>query len=384
MDGEKHRLLLGTGWEEIEPVKTSWKIIFRDNMSDLRILDTDFTETSVIGNIGGLNCPIALNSAKGLAYYPVCDTWAADPSDRKRPGSWFESNWLEELDIVRSSRRVVCKAPKSFSFNWLLSLSPGGDRLLAYMYGPIVSGKMPAYLVHIDASSGNVVRKVELPPGAFHPSDVSWEFERVLFSGFRVGVGLVGFDGVVIEPAGEQGKYFAGNGSINHVTGDVAFDCYSGMYLWHIVTGEVDMMAKNGQRPSWMADRRGLWFSDDDSSLLRLNLANRMVEEIVRMEGAAYASSNFGVPITQTNDGRYLLVALSRKRKPTESEVHSAHPGPDVVIVDGVRHVRQGEDGVSGWRWDHVTCIVDTVEKKLWQVPSYISNNAWVTAKSPR
>ncbi|MBM4050956.1 MAG: MFS transporter, partial [Planctomycetes bacterium] len=170
-------LLLAEGWQEVRPAQTGRHLIWNDKQH-LVMTDTSFSERKALGEIGGLNAPIAVDQTRKIAYCASVSYGCTEATEHSRRCAMGRGECcIAAFPLDSSAPRVVTKAPSGFEFNWLLHLLPGGDRLVSYL----LSKEKPndRALAIVDLSTGELTITA-LDPKLFFPHAIDTERQRIL------------------------------------------------------------------------------------------------------------------------------------------------------------------------------------------------------------
>lgn len=338
-------LLLAKGWKTVAPRASGHKLVWQSG-SKLYCSDTDFTNPMCMGNIGPVDCPVAVDPKRGLAYRYVSP-------------EYFESKDFSEL---RSFNLQTGESERLFTLDlnkwiiWLLRYLPGKDVLLA-----LVSTHMPGQGVHIQHQLGLFdLRKrqsllVPLPRDAFVPLDVDIERQEVLFYGVE-GYQWIHYSGhrqLLLRdrnlPDGRGGAF--------HPTLPIVALGGGKIVLYHREERRFDILDVRGHHPVWSVDGNTLWYAESSGDLFRYDMNERVSERILSVAGNPYADIKHVRPVKLTPDGRYLATVLTRRIK------------------------RRTDEGVSDneplFRLSHAIVIADLERKEIWQHPGFSPNFEW-------
>ncbi|MGE9292975.1 MAG: hypothetical protein ACQKBW_05130 [Puniceicoccales bacterium] len=346
MPATKLPLLLGSGWEAVTPHDVGPKLLWQAG-SSLMVSGTDFSEPRDLGEVGLVDCPIAYDPSRGLAY------GYASPRGRQREDFSEFRAWHPDQGTVS---RLFRLGLNQWAL-WMLRHLPRHDALLS-----LVATAMPGEGVNIQHQLGiydlGKMRSllVSLPRDAFLPLDVHPTRREVLFYGVE-GYQVIEFTGKRLRRLGGPGLP-EGRGGCYHPDGDKALLGGSGIVQWDLANDRLDPLHPRGHYPLWAPGGEGFWFSESSGDLFYYSLAEGRAERVLALAANAHPDIRHARAPVPTRDGRYLALCLTRRVK------RSAGSAPDAPL----------------YRHDHCLCVVDTLKRQVWQYPGPCRNVVWAEA----
>ena len=336
-------LLLGSGWQAVPPRATGRHLLWQAG-AKLMCAGTDFAEPQLLGETGLVDCPLAVDAARGLAY------GYASPQGRQQE----DFSELRAWHIKEGTGSRLFRLGLNQWALWLLRYLPRHDALLG-----LVATDMPGEGVHIQHQLGifdlGKMKSllVSLPRDAFLPLDVHPTRREVLFYGVE-GYQVIEFSGKRVRRLAGSGLP-EGRGGSYSPDGDKALLGGSGIVLWDMAADSLKALHPRGHTPVWDPSGAGFWFSESSGDLFYYSLAEGQTERLVALAANAHPDIRHSRPPVATADGRYLALCLTRRNK------RSAGSEPDAPL----------------YRYDHCLCVLDTREREVWQLPGPCRNAVW-------
>jgi hypothetical protein len=337
------KLQLAEGFREVAPRACGHRLLWEEN-GDLRCGETDFSVTKNFGQLGGADCPIAVDPARGLAWAYCC---------QYRLGVRDYSE-IREFDLATGrSRRLVRLGLQQWAI-WLLAHWPAADSLFVLVAtGTQASAiNIRHHLAVINLRDG-ALHLVALPRDAFAP--LAWCLRRrwVIFHGAE-GTHLVSFTGrkMLTLPVGGP----LGRGADIHPEKPLALVGGDGIWLWNLEDGTSRRLRERGQYPRWMPDGRSCWFSESSSDLFQLDCDTGAEKRLLRIAGNNFTEINYARPIAADATGRRLALPLTRllKTDPSVAERTS--------LLSRI----------------HRLCVVDLDAREAWLSGGYARQLVWI------
>ncbi|MDP0497160.1 MAG: hypothetical protein Q7Q73_13230 [Verrucomicrobiota bacterium JB024] len=346
MPATKLPLLLSPGWQMVSPRSVGIPLLWQAG-AKLMCGQTDFAEPVTLGEVGLVDCPVAFDPGRGLAY------GYASPQGRQREDFSELRAW--HLDQGTGSR--LFRLGLNQWALWLLRYLPRHDALLA-----LVATDMPGEGVNIQhqlvifdlAKMKSLL--VSLPRDAFLPLDLHPTRREVLFYGVE-GYQVVEFSGKRLRRLAGPGLP-EGRGGCYHPSGDKVLLGGSGIVLWDLVADTLDSLHPRGHYPVWDGSGEGFWFSESSGDVFYYSLAERRAERVLALAANVHPDIRYARAPVLTGDGRYLATCLTRRVK------RSAGSEPDAPL----------------YRHDHCLCVLDAQTREVWQLPGPCRNAAWAEA----
>ena len=153
------KLQMGEGYREVPPRVCGQRLAWEDN-GRLQMAETDFIAPQTLGEIGGVDCPLAVDAQRGRAWAYCCQF---------RLGVRDFSE-IREFDLAKgTSRRLVRLGLHQWAL-WLLAHWGATDQLLVLVATDSREGAVHIrhHLALIELRTGNL-RLIALPRDAFVP-----------------------------------------------------------------------------------------------------------------------------------------------------------------------------------------------------------------------
>jgi len=344
------KLQLAEGFREVAARPCGRRVAWEED-GVLRLGETDFAQPRELGNIGGVDCPVAMDAVNGRGWAYCCQF---------RVGVRDFSEIREFNFATGKSRRLVRLGLHQWAL-WLLTHWAEADVVLALVATDTRSTAIHIrhHLALIETGSG-AMRLVALPRDAFVPLACCARRRWIIFHGAE-GTHLVSFGGrrLLTLPAsqGADGPDRPrGRGASLHPDKPLALLGGDGLWLWNLETGAARRLRDRGQFPVWKPDGTGCWFSESSSDLFQLNCETGAEQRLLRLAGNPYPEINYARPLTMDDSGERLALPLTRLLK---IDPALAKQAPSLA------------------RW-HRLGVVDLAAKEAWLAPGYARNLAWV------
>lgn len=334
-------LLLGKGWKQVASRGIGKKLIW-ESEGRLQVAETDFSGIHALGNIGRIDCPIAVDPVRRIALRYACQDTA---------GQDFSEIQSYHLDLGTKSR--IFRLGLNQWILWLLKHAPKEDVLVA-----LVASHMPGEGIRIQHQLGlfDLARSksllVNLPRDAFCPVDVHLERREVLFHGVE-GWQIIDYHGrrkthlrTRTLPVGRGGSFHPKRPLVALGGGGIA--------VWNRDHGAIQTIHNQGQNPVWSPDGEHLWFSESSSDLFLHHLGKGATERVLAVAGNRNTEVSMAYPAAFTVDGAFAAIPITRKVK---------------------RDVR--DPSAKRFTFHQSLVVLDIKARELWQFPGKASNPTW-------
>ncbi len=337
------KLQMAQGFREVAPRACGRRLLWEDG-GECQLAETDFAAPRALGHLGGVDCPLAVDAARGLAWAYCCQL---------RLGVRDFSE-IREFDLATGqSRRLIRLGLHQWAI-WLLGHWVEANALLALVATDtrLRAIHIRHHLAVIDLRQG-ALHLIALPRDAFAP--LAWCPRRrwIIFYGVE-GTQLVTFTGRqerILPPGGPLGR-----GGDLHPHKPLALLGGDGIWLWNLETGSCQCLRERGQYPRWTPDGAGCWFSESSSDLFHLDCATGAERRLLRIVGNPYTEINYARPLTLDAEGRLLALPLTRMLKIDPAAAAQSSTLPRL----------------------HRLCVVDLTACEAWMTSGYARNLAWV------
>jgi hypothetical protein len=336
------KLQLAEGFREVAPRPCGHRLLWEEG-GNFRYTETDFLEPRNFGHLGPVDCPLAVDAARGLAWAYCC---------QYRLGVRDYSEIREFNLATGRSRRALRLGVRQWAL-WLLAHWPGSDSLLALVATDtrVDAINIRHHLAVIDTKKAQL-HLIALPHDAFAPLAYCPRRRWIIFHGVE-GTHLVSFAGrnLLTLPSGGP----LGRGGDIHPHKPFALIGGDGIWLWNLESGAVSRLRERGQYPRWAPDGTSCWFSESSSDLFQMNCETGAEERLLRVAGHALTEVNYARPIAADAAGRYLALPLTRLLKMDPLAVANA---PTLARL-------------------HRLCVVDLTAREVWLAEGYARHLAW-------
>lgn len=343
MPATKLPLLLAKGWKAVAPRATGRHLLWQSNGRVLNS-ETDFSQPHVLGEVGPVDCPLAVDTVRRMVYAYVSPL-ARHRRDYSEIRAWH-------LDLG-TSRRLFSLGLNQWAL-WHFSHLQRHDAILT-----LVATDMPGEGVNIQHQLGifDIAKLrsllVNLPRDAFLPLDIHPSRRELLF------YGVEGYQ--VIDFAGKRLRRLAGpglpegRGGCFHPRREQILLGGTGIVLWDTGHDTLEQLHPRGHYPVWDKSGEGFWFGESSGDLYHYSLDTGHAERIVSLAANPHPELRHARGVVSTADGRYLALCLTRRIK------RSSSSDPDK----------------PEYRHDHCLCVLDTQAKEVWQFEGPCRNPVW-------
>lgn len=241
-EAKEPSLNIGEGWSEIDPRETGYTILIDGDR--LTLNSTSFRNRTELGYISGVNCPIAVDDEKKLAYRAVHKKPDSPVSDLM---DYIEntSTDIVSFDLVTHEETIIASLPIGVDCHWLLEYLPDSDSLIALLSDR--KKLTQSFVADINPKSG-IVTTSRLVESAFYPAAIDHENERIAFSGRKGGVVLVDFKGKLIaETSTRYSRHLEGADFLDRQQ-KMAIGG-RGIHIWDIGLNQLETIRESGDHP---------------------------------------------------------------------------------------------------------------------------------------
>ena len=341
------RLQLAEGFREVAARKCGRRVVWEEN-GELRSGETDFAAPSNLGNIGGVDCPLAVDARNGRVWAYCCQF---------RPGARDFSE-IREFDLATGRSKRLARLGLHQWAVWMLTHWPEAEALLALVATDTRSAAIHIrhHLAVLETRTGTM-RLVALPRDAFVP--LAWCARRqwVVFHGAE-GTHLVTLAGrrlLTLPPAANHAPGPRGRGASLHPEKPLALIGGDGIWQWNLETGALRQLRERGQYPVWMPDGKRCWFSESSSDLFELDCETGTERRLLRFAGNPHLEINYSRPVAVEPGGERLALPLTRLLK------------VDPVVAGQAPTLARL----------HRLCVVDLTAQEAWMTQGYARNLTW-------
>lgn len=345
MAAQAFPLKLAPGWRQIRPQSCDWLLIWRHE-SKLWRAQTDLSERALLGQVGPVDCPIAVDPSRDAAYRYACG----------EPGSLRDFSEIRAFSLGAGESQHPFTLDRRKWILWMCHYLPGPQVLVA-----LVASEMPSTRLAIQHQLGFFDLRqrrsllVNLPRDAFTPLALDAPRRRVLFHGAE-GYQLVDFTGKRLARLSGRGLP-EGRGADFHPTQPIVALGGGELTLWRIDRQRFERLPARGVNPVWTHQGKGLLFRPHSGALARWTPADERVECILEVVASRFPEQHHARAPVLTPDERYAAVTISRRlRRETPT---------GTALVD-----------------KHGLAIVDLDEQTVWQLPIHTENFAWAASSA--
>jgi len=344
----------GSGWKEIPPRETAWRIAWEGG-DRIFAADTAFQQVIDGGSPGAVEGPLAYDAESRRLFRYYC------PSLTQRN----QQNGLLSVDPVSGNREMYFPLHPLRTLPWLLRKVPGRPLLVALVITDSSRPDRPGIVLRHQLGLFHLKEKKslfrDLPAGCQHPVAASPETDRLLFHG-PDGYQLVNLKGhrqfLLSDAAWGDGRR---GGAFHPASKTLAIGGFR-ISLYNPAERSRKELPTDGCAPAWSPCGQKLFFSHSSSDLHSLDIATGKQEEILSIPANRYPELKKARPAELSPEGRYFALPITR-RAPLHAE--SQRPGQ------------------PSWSEHQSLVIGDLNRKEFWQQPGPVDSCTWIGEARP-
>jgi len=342
------------GWRETVPDLNA-PALLAEQEGRLRLLGNDLRAKYDYGAVGSVDCPIAFDPVRRLAFRYVCASGF--------PRGDFSQ--LRAFSVDRGESYLLKELPLSQWALWFIEWVESTGREPGQLFGFIAIDRPFEDQIVIEHRlfsyklGEEQLRMWPLCRDAYKPLAFSRERGELIFAGAD-GIYLLSSRGErrLTLPAdigaGGQGAAFDPSGSPRGVIGG------DGLYLWNLETNLCRRLTRNGRHPVWSPDGKGVWYRASSADLYYYDFAADEAQKIIGLPQQRHPEFWHARPVCLSSDGRYLATALTEKVLRGVSQKGSATGNRERVYVH-----------------NHQLCVLDLERKTYWSREGYANHLCW-------
>jgi len=302
------RLDVPDGWREAEGGAALPPLLV-EHGDALELLGSDLARRQRWAPLGWVDCPVALDAGRGIAYRYVCE-------GRARARDFSE---LRAFDLANGATETIGRLRPNQWVLWLLQWMPSGPGKRGRLFGLVASDETDAAglaiehrLFALDLDGGGF-RFQPLARDAFAPMAFSEKRREIVFEGAE-GVHIVNLRGECRrswsgrESPRTRGAAWAPDGSARVALGGGGID------LWDLDGGRVERLTRLGQHPVWDGARDRIWYFESGARLAYYDLASGRSAVFAEAAGDRHPETQNIRPARLGRNGRFLASVFSTRR----------------------------------------------------------------------
>jgi hypothetical protein len=345
-------------WREVAPQAGAPDLLL-EKEGRLVHLHSDFKAVHDYGAVGPVDCPIAYDPVRRLAFRYVC-------------ASGYQRGDFSQLRAF-SIDRGESFALKELSLNqwalWMLEWIAPSAEASGQLFGLLASDRQSEDQIVIEHQLFSYqpgeaqVRRRLLCRDAYKPLAFSRRRRELVFAGAD-GVYLLNLRGerklsLSAESAASgqtgQGAAFCPQGSPRVVLGG------DGLHLWDLERNTSLRLTRNGRHPVWAPDGRGIWYRESSADLHYYDFEQDQTQKIIGSTSQRHPEFWHARPVGLSACGRYLASSISEKVLRGVSAKGNATGERERVYVH-----------------HHKLLILDLKARVFWQQAGFANHLRWV------
>ena len=327
----------------------------------LRLLGSDLRPVHDYGAVGPVDCPIAYDPVRGLAFRYVC------ASGYKR-GDFSQ---LRAFSVDRGESYLL----KELSLNqwglWFLEWIDSKEREPGQLFGLLAIDRPAEDQIVIEHRLFSYklgeahLRLRPLSRDAYKPLALSRRRRELVFAGAE-GIYLLSLRGErkltlpADADAGTQGAFhgqgaaFCPEGAARVVIGG------DGLHLWDLERNVLQRLTRNGRHPVWSPNGKGIWYRESSADLHYYDFAEDVTRQVMGLPNQLHPEFWHARPVCLSNCGRYLATSLTEKVLRGVSQKGSATGQRERV-----------------YRHNHRLLVLDLESKTYWSREGFANHLCW-------
>lgn len=331
------------GWRE-RPASGEAPRLLAETSGRLCLLENDFSLVHDFGGVGPVDCPLAYDPEKGLAFRYICATGQGK-------GDFSQ---IRAFSMDRRDSFAVKHLPPNQWVLWFLEWVGSDELGTGQLFGLVATDRpvddriLIEHRLFTHRVGEDLLRLRPLCRDAYKPLAFSRKRRELIFSGAD-GVYLLNLKGERIctlpgnSAATGHGAAFAPDGSGRVVLGG------DGLHLWDLERNSCVRLTRNGRHPVWSPEGHGIWYRESSGDLCFFDFERDAKETIVRPVDQKHPDFWHARPVSLSRCGRFLATSFTRKRLRGVSLKGSASGQRERV-----------------YEHRHVLCALDLVERSYW------------------
>lgn len=348
-------IVAADGWKEGAPSSEAPRLLSEES-GRLCLLGGDLSVEHDFGAVGPVDCPIAYDASRRLAFRYVCAAGF-------QRGDFSQ---LRAFSIDREESFSVKNLPPNQWALWFLDWIAAGDGEPGQLFGLLATDRPREDQVVIEhrlftyRPGDELLRFRPLCRDAYKPLAFSRKRRELVFAGAD-GIYLVSLRGErkIALPADAaasgQGAAFSPDGSARVVLGG------DGLHLWDLEKNACARLTRNGRHPVWTPDGGGIWYRESSGDLCYYDTRKDEVYEVLRLADQKHPEFWHARPVSLSSNGRFLATCLTRKILRGVSRKGTATGQRERVYVH-----------------QQVICVLDSETQTYWTREGFANQLRWV------
>ncbi|MBC2600437.1 WD40 repeat domain-containing protein [Puniceicoccus vermicola] len=341
-------LRTGSGWKEVPPRETPWKIAWEGGGS-LHFSDTTFRKIISGGPSGSVEAPLAYDPDSHRVFRYYCPSLA--PRERE--------NGLLSINPDTGAREMTFPLHPLRMMPWMLQKVPGRPLLMSLVVTDTSRPERPGIVLQHQLGLFHLSEKKSLfrnlPAGCQHPVAASPASDRLLFHG-PDGYQLLNLKGhrqlLLSDSVWGNGR----GGAAFHPSRQTFAIGGPHLALYDPNQRQRQELCSGGAFPAWTPEGQSLFYATSSSDLRLYHLETGAQEEIVSIPANRHPELKKARSVEISPDGRYFALPITRR-----SPYHSETVRPDQPL----------------WSEHQTLLIGDRENRELWQHPGPVDYCSW-------
>jgi hypothetical protein len=352
------KIICADTWREIAPRADGPQLLL-EKEGRLLQLQSDFKVVHDYGAVGPVDCPIAYDPVRRLAFRYVCASGyqRGDFSQLRAFSTDHGKSYpLKELSLSQWALWMLeWIAPKADDSGQLFGLLASDRRSEDQI---MIEHQLFAY-----KPGEKQLRRRLLCRDAYKPLAFSRKRSELVFAGSD-GIYLLSlrgerklsltFDHTTSDQAG-HGATFCPLGKPRVILGG------DGLHLWDLERNTCLRLTRNGRHPVWSPDGRGIWYRESSADLHYYDFEQDETQIIIGSDSQRHPEFWHARPVCLSRCGRYLASSISEKVLRGVSAKGNANGKRERVYVH-----------------HHKLLILDLHKHVFWQQPGFANHLRWV------
>lgn len=347
---------LDDGWREATPGSDAPRLLAEED-GHMRLLAPDLKVAHDFGAVGPVDCPMAYDPVRRLAFRYVC-------ASGFRRGDFSQ---LRAFSVDRGESYALKELPLRHWVLWFLEWIGATEEQPGQLFGllavdrpmndqVVIEHRLFAY--KLGAAQLNLRL---LCRDAYKPLAFSHRRRELVFAGAD-GIYLLSLRGErkLSLPAGAaatgHGAAFDPSGAGRVILGG------DGLHLWDLERNSCQRLTRNGRHPVWAPDCRGVWYRESSADLHFFDFAKDEAQKVVSLGQQRHPEFWHARPVCLSPCGRYLALSLTEKVLRGVSRKGSVDSSPEKVYIHR-----------------HVLCVMDLTAKTYWCREGHAKHLRWVS-----
>ena len=341
-------------WEESAPLVDAPSLIIEKD-GELLHLKSNLEQKYNFGSVGLVNCPIAYDSFRRMAFRYIC------PSGFRKE----DFSQLRAFSLDRGESFSLLELPLNHWILWLFEWVASADHKSGQLFGLHAADRSIDDRIVIDHrlfvhKPGEAqLRLRPICRDAYKPLAFSRQRAELVFAGAE-GIYLLGLEGerkLTLSTdiaAGGQGAAF-------HPTGDALIVVGGdGLHLWNLNTNQCQQLTPKGRHPVWSMDGKGIYYRESSADLHYYNFASKEAHRVIGIPKQRHPDFWHARPVCISRNGRYLATSLTEK------------------VLRGVSQ-RNTSTGARErvYSYNHQLIVLDLKQKTYWSRRGFADQLCW-------